>query len=46
MKIDPLGPVRLAMLILFLIGTRGTPFFWLGFCFLLREISIYIKLRR
>ena len=46
MKIDFVGPARLAMLILFLIGTIGTPFFWLGMFFLLKEVSLYIKLKR
>ena len=46
MKIDLLGPARLAMLILFLIGTRGTPFFWIGFYLLLKEINFWIKFRR
>jgi len=46
MKVDIIGPIRFVFLILFLIGTRGTPFFWLGFYFLIKEIKFYIKFRR
>ena len=44
MKIDLVAPVRLAMLVLFLLGTRGTPFFWFGMYLVFKEVHFWLGL--
>ena len=46
MKIDFMTPVRLALIIMFILASRGTPLFWLGLFIIAKEVKFWISLRK
>ena len=45
MKVDLVTPARIAMVVVFLIVTWGTPLMWLAWYFVLKEVSLTFKFR-